>query len=168
MQLIWKSGMYWDDELTMNLNAVWQQLIRELADIEKVCVLRCYSPHFANSSIIELHVFCDASEEAYCAVAYFRIITSSTIETSFVIAKTRVAPLKTSTIPRLELQAALVGSRLVSIIKDEHNVKPHRVYMWTDSNTVLCWVKADNRRFRQYVSQRVGEILEHTNVDDWK
>lgn len=129
---------------------------------------RLYSPYFLGSSTIELHVFCDASEEAYCAVAYFRIITLSTIETSFVIAKTRVAPLKTSRIPRLELQLALIDSRLVSIIKDEHNIKPHRVCMWTDSNIVHCWIRADNRRFRKFVAQRVGEILEHTNVDDWK
>lgn len=85
-----------------------------------------------------------------------------------VVAKTRVAPLKTTTIPRLELQAALIGSRLARTIVEEHEVKPGRIVMWSDSRTVLAWVRAEDRRFRQYVAQRVGEILENTDKSSWR
>lgn len=90
------------------------------------------------------------------------------IETAFIVAKTRVAPIKLTTIPRLELQAALIGSRLAATIIAEHTIKPNRIVMWTDSRTVLCWLRSSNSRFRLYVTRRVGEILENTGVSDWK
>lgn len=76
--------------------------------------------------------------------------------------------MKTSTIPRLELQAALIASRLATVIVEEHDIKPHRIVLWSDSRTVLSWIRSENRRFRQYAAQRVGEILEHTNSNDWR
>lgn len=168
MQSVWKSGIGWDDELTPMLFDLWRKWLRDLAGIERVRVPRCYSFAFSSATNIQLHIFCDASEQAYCTVAYFRIQVEESIEVAFVVAKARVAPLKTSTIPRLELQAALIGSRIAGSIVAEHEVKPHRIVMWSDSRTVLAWVRAEDRRFRQYVSQRVGEILENTNKSSWR
>lgn len=168
MQNIWKSAIGWDDELTSAQVVLWRTFIGDLADIHRVQVPRCYSTMFSTANNVQLHIFCDASEQAYCAVAYFRIESESAVDTAFVVAKARVAPVKTCTIPRLELQAALIGSRLATTIVAEHDIKPHRVILWSDSRTVLCWVRAENRRFRQYAAQRVGEILEHTNAADWR
>ncbi|CAG7818892.1 unnamed protein product, partial [Allacma fusca] len=110
----------------------------------------------------------DASEEAFASVAYLRIIVGSKISTAFILAKTKVAPLKPLSIPRLELQAAVMGTRLARTIKKELNVRAHSTHFWSDSRIVLCWIRSDARKFKQFVSNRVGEILEESEVEQWK
>jgi len=56
-------------------------------------------------------VLCDASEQAFAAVAYWRITSQDKTEVAFAMEKSRVAPLKPMSIPRLELQAAVMGTR---------------------------------------------------------
>jgi len=70
-------------------------------------------------------------------------------------------------IPRLELQAAVIGSRLYSTTKENHELVIDDLYLWTDSRTVLCWLRSENRQFKQFVGFRVGEILEQTDVCSW-
>lgn len=167
LQLIWRSKIGWDDELSEKLNDTWENWITELQNITSVDIPRCYTSRFSTSKEIELHVFCDASEDAFAAVAYFRIEENSVIDVSFVASKTRVSPLNPISIPRLELQAALMGSRLSKTLMDAHDVKISKIFLWSDSTTVLCWIKADARRFKPFVAHRVGEILELTNLNDW-
>ena len=77
---------------------------------------------------LELHVFVEASMDAYGALSYWRSINfDEKIEVSFVVAKTRCAPLKTMSIPRLELQAAVLGTRLMNTIVKEHSTKVFRI-----------------------------------------
>ena len=80
---------------------------------------RWYGFHRGQCQNVMLHVFCDASEIAYGAVAYFRAMIDGHVDVSFVINKTRLAPIKTLTIPCLELQGAVVASRLKSKISEE-------------------------------------------------
>lgn len=168
MQRIWRSEIGWDDEITTDQYELWQIWLQKLSMIERIEIPRCYSLLFPAANDVQLHIFCDASEEAYCAVAYWRIRCNDAIETAFIVAKARVVPLKPTTIPRLELQAALIGSRLAATIVAEHTFKPNQIVMWTDSRTVLCWLRSNNGRFKQYVASRVGEILECTNVSSWR
>ncbi|XP_055621991.1 uncharacterized protein LOC129765604 [Toxorhynchites rutilus septentrionalis] len=117
---------------------------------------------------LQLHVFVDASEAAYAAVAYFRIVdTNGTSKCALVTAKTKVAPLKHLSIPRMELQAAVLGPRLMRFILESHTVTITERYMWSDSTTVLAWLRADPRKYKQYVACRIGEILEQTDVNEW-
>lgn len=167
LQQIWKTCVQWDDMLPDNLNEMWQQWLTDLRAINSVSVPRCYSVRLLTEEYKELHVFVDASVEAYCAVAYIKIGEGSETEVSFVFAKTRVAPLKPMTIPRLELQAALLGSKIANFIRTEHSVEFNATYYWTDSMTVLHWINSDARRFKQFVAFRLGEISELTNVRDW-
>ena len=90
---------------------------------------------------VHLHCFCDASELAYAAVLYVRCdYGNDHIETRLVAAKTRVAPIKQQTIPRLELLGALILARLLrSVIVQLKEVS--QVYCWTDSMTVLQWIR---------------------------
>lgn len=69
MQWIWKSGVDWDDELTPRLAELWRSWLNEVTKISEVQLPRCYSSMFSTSDNVQLHIFCDASEEAYCAVA---------------------------------------------------------------------------------------------------
>lgn len=64
-----------------------------------------------NSHKLKLHVSCDASERAYSAVAYLQGETrDGEMTVSLVASKSRVAPLKRMTLPRLELMGALIGA----------------------------------------------------------
>lgn len=119
-------------------------------EVEKVRIPRVYSLKIASCEPKEtqLHVFVDASENAYAAVAYFKFSTANHIECSLIGAKTKVAPLQPMSIPRLELQAALLGARLANSIIEGHALKVDRKVMWSDSKTVLSWLQSDARKYK--------------------
>ena len=103
-----------------------------------------------------------------CAVAY---LSSKPRECSadlaFVIGKCRVAPMRHLSIPRLELQAAVMAVRLKEQIVKEHETKIHSCNFWSDSTTVLQWIHSSHRKQQVFVANRVAEILDTTNVSQW-
>ena len=115
-------------------------------------------------------MFGDCSQEFYSAVAFLRaqMNTSSgpKTELAFVLGKARVAPMKVKTIPKLELQAALLAARLKQDICRALRVKINRVFMWTDSTTVLQWLNSATKH-PIFIANRVCGILENTRVDEW-
>ena len=118
---------------------------------------RCLQP--ANSlDSPDLHVFADASILAYGAVAYVVWPSASGNEVRFVSAKARVAPLKQTTIPRLELMAALLASHLARTIYDEFKIKPKTVVLWSDSMILLAWLCSESTLVKLFVGVRVAEI----------
>ncbi|KAK2549153.1 hypothetical protein P5673_030529 [Acropora cervicornis] len=115
---------------------------------------------------VQLHVFCDASEMAYgIAVAYFWMISHGHVNVSFIMSKTRLALIKTLTIPQLELQAAVIAVRLKSKILTEVEVED--IYLWSESEIVLHYIRNTHRRFSIYVSHRVAEIVSTSDVKEW-
>ncbi|XP_065086835.1 uncharacterized protein LOC135708663 [Ochlerotatus camptorhynchus] len=80
----------------------------------------------------------------------------------------RVAPLKLTSIPRLELQAAVIGTRLTHTIIETLSIIITRKFYWSDSRDVLCWINSDHRRYTQFVGFRVTEILEATEAHEWR
>ena len=86
----------------------------------------------------------------------------------FTISKSRVAPLKRLTIPRLELQGAVLASRLCKTIVEESRFKFDKVVLFLDSKIVLAWMRSEARKFKTFVSVRVGEIQSNTNPAQWK
>lgn len=71
------------------------------------------------------------------------------------------------TIPRCELQAAVIGSNLTNSVDQNHRLKIDKFYYWSDSRTVLYWIKSDHRRFKPYVANRVAKVLDFTESSDW-
>ncbi|XP_058817679.1 uncharacterized protein LOC131680988 [Topomyia yanbarensis] len=112
--------------------------------------------------------FIYASEAAYSCVAYFRLHTENAIEVSLIGAKSKVAPLKTLTVPRLELKAAVLGVRYLEAIQSHHTYEIQQRFLWTDSATVLAWIKSDHRRYNKFVAFRVSEILSLTDQNEWR
>ena len=154
----------WDSNLPENLLGTWNSLLNELKCLNDVKIPRCY---FRSRPVqFELHGFSDASHRAYAGVVYVRsLYENGEIDVRLVASKTRVAPLKRQTIPRLELLGALILARLMnSLNMTGSNVK---TICWTDSMTTLCWIK-NERTWKQYVQHRVEEIRNLTSKDDWR
>ncbi|XP_038121586.1 uncharacterized protein LOC119770558 [Culex quinquefasciatus] len=124
--------------------------------------------HDLNYETLELHVFCDASQCAYGAVAFFWIMSSVGPICALVSGKSKVAPLKLLSIPRLELQSDVVGSRLMNFVQENHTLKIAERFIWSDSEVALSWIHSDQRKYKQFVAFRVGEILTLTKQSEWR
>ncbi|XP_049292260.1 uncharacterized protein LOC125768526 isoform X2 [Anopheles funestus] len=171
IQDIWVKGIDWDDEIPGDLQQRWRQWTNLFPHLEGLRIPRCYFhvPSTTRLDDIQLHVFVDASETAYCAVAYFRLEIDGKTQVGLIGGKTKVAPLKTISIPKLELKAAVLGCRMLTKIKEQHSFTIHRHYLWSDAGVCLAWIKSANpRRYQQFVSVRVGEILTTTDPRDWR
>lgn len=169
LQEIWRSGYSWDQPIDAGCAERWRKWIHVLPTIQSVMVPRCYRlSTSAATPNIQLHVFCDASEYGMAAVAYFRFEEDNVIECALIGSKTRVAPLKFLSIPRLELQAAVIGARLATSIAASHRLKIGQRVFWTDSRNVISWLKSDHRKYNPFVAFRVSELLEKTDVNEWR
>ena len=116
-----------------------------------------------------LHVFGDASEDAYGAAAYvITEYTDMTRSSHLVAAKSRVAPLKATSIPRLELMAAVVGVNLVERAGKLLNIPVSKWLLWSDSMDVLHWIRGQSRSFKPFVANRVAEIQTITEPAQWR
>ncbi|XP_059058080.1 uncharacterized protein LOC131851585, partial [Achroia grisella] len=167
-QETWRMGIDWDEELPASAKAKWQTWFAGIAEVSaKIKIPRCYRTRFAAEC--QLHVLADSSESAYACVAFWRFVhQDQSVHLALIGGKARLAPLKPVSIPRLELQAALMASRFATYILEAHRLVASRVFFWTDSLTVLKWLRSDARTFKPFVAHRVGEILETTNVANWR
>ena len=118
---------------------------------------------------IQLHGFCDASINGYGACIYIRSrdIHGKTI-VKLLCSKSRVAPLKSVTIPRLKLNSALLVTQLYQKIKDALNFVPNKIVFWSDSMIVLHWIKTAPHLLKTYVANRVVTIHEITKSYEWR
>ena len=115
-----------------------------------------------------LCVFAEASQEAFGACAYIREKKDDdTRAVTFVAAKSRVAPIKQLTIPRLELQRAVLANRLAKSVQEESRLQFTDVKFFTDSTITLAWIRNSSRSFKPFVSSRVGEIQCTTDPNQW-
>ncbi|XP_055623726.1 uncharacterized protein LOC129767128 [Toxorhynchites rutilus septentrionalis] len=168
MQRIWRTSTGWDETISGDLVEEWRRWINTLMKIGEVSVPRCFFSGIVTPKNLQIHFFVDASENAYACVVYIRSLYNGTPRCSLIAAKTKVAPLKPNSIPRLELQAALIGSRLLDNICKSLTITVAARYLWSDSTTVLAWLKSETRRYHQFVGFRVGEILSTTTVSEWR
>ncbi|XP_055603799.1 uncharacterized protein LOC129752034 [Uranotaenia lowii] len=170
LQEVWRTSIDWDEKIPSNIFKNWLQWLAVLPKVQSVSVPRCYRSNInlEADTIVQLHTFVDASELGYAAVVYLRFEYHGKIETSIVAAKARVAPLKFLSIPRMELEAAVIGARLTASICKALSLNINQRFFWSDSRDVLCWIRSDHRRYSQYVGHRVSEILETTRIVEWR
>jgi len=114
-----------------------------------------------------MHIFVDASQAAFAAVAYLRVLSPTKVDVAFVIGKTRLAPKKLISIPRLELQAAILGVRLNRVIQEHLKLPIKDILFWSDSKTVLQCIFSRARKLQLFVGHRIAEILASTTSSQW-
>ncbi|XP_046868658.1 uncharacterized protein LOC124461150 [Drosophila willistoni] len=164
LQEVWRSGIGWDTGLPDALLPKWIRWKRILTTIAGLTIPRCYFNSSDQIHDFQLHTFVDASELAYAAVCYLRIRQGERTYLSFVASKAKVeSPLSPLSIPRMELQAAVIGAKLSNRIQRNPSLSINSSCYWSDSKTVLKRLRMDPRKFQQFVMHRVGEILEFTN-----
>ncbi|XP_011405271.1 PREDICTED: uncharacterized protein LOC100637172, partial [Amphimedon queenslandica] len=154
----------WDEPITGPLLTRWHMLINDLKASESVRIKRCVSEQ---QGMCELIGFCDASMAAYAAVVYLK---DGNGVVRVIAAKTRVAPLKTQSVPRLELLAALLLSRLIENVLESVSMvlAISRVTCYTDSQIVWHWIRGEDKSWKPFVQKRVKEIRQHTSIQSWK
>ena len=118
---------------------------------------------------LRLHGFSDASEDTYSAVVYLRTTYDTGTPTmALVAAKTKVAPLKRQSIPRLELCGAQLLANLLTNVRNALNIDLNHVFAWSDSTIVLHWLDGSPKRFKTFVGNRVSAILDLLPARRWR
>ena len=118
---------------------------------------------------ISLHYFSDASETGYGVVAYIRSVRENgEIFCNIVIAKSRVAPLKFMSVPRLELRAAVLAVKIAVRLRQELDMEVHDEVFWTDSRVVLGYIQNTKKRFKTFFANHIHQIKSYTDVSQWQ
>lgn len=167
MQDVWRCGVQWDESVPQSIHTEWSEFARQLELMNQICFDRRLL--IDNYQDVQLHGFCDASNIGYGACLYVRSRgKQGTVINRLLCAKSRVAPLKTITIPRLELCGALLLTRLYREANDALGITPNKTILWCDSTIVLHWLKTSPHLLKTYVATRVAEIQEFTGVNEWR
>ena len=169
LQELCRDGVAWDDEVPDKLRPKWEKWRTELPALERLRVARCHKPQdFDEVKNVELHQFSDACQNGYGQCSYIRLVdVKNRVHCSLVMGKSRVTPLKPVTIPRLELTAAVVSSKISCMLRKELEYAQMKEVFWTDSKTVLGYINNDARRFHVFVGNHVQEIREWTSPNQW-
>ena len=160
----------WDEEITSDQRIIWEKWRLELKDLEKVEVNRCIKPKdFGDITDMSIHHFSDASDKAYGTASYLRVENNvGNVNCTLLMGKSRVAPIKPVTVPRLELTAASVSIKVGSLLQQELDFENIEELYWTDSTVVLGYLQNETKRFHVFVANRVKKISDHSKVEQWK
>lgn len=158
LQELWLTKVGWDDSLPQETQRRWKDFRMQLQQLNHLSIPRWLGSVRCNSRV-EIHGFSDASQTAMAAAIYVRVPeTSDKFLTRLVCAKTRIAPIKRLSIPRLELTAALLLARLVITTIRAMDLPDAQVMCWTDSSVTLTWINAHPGRWKDFVHNRVSVI----------
>lgn len=170
MQQIWLSRITWDENLPQNILLEWKRFVHDLPCLSQLRIPRYL---FNQNKIlsIELHGFSDASSKAYGACCYVRAIyEDNSLTCNLITAKSRIAPIKTVSLPRLELCGMVILAKLInrviSIFSDKLNFRS--INLWSDSQVALCWIKSHPSRWTTFVANRVSQIQSLTAQAEWR
>ncbi|XP_075163179.1 uncharacterized protein LOC142235805 [Haematobia irritans] len=165
MQKLWLDDIGWDDPLKPLTLISWKNFVSDSKGIDDICIPRWvkYSPECS----VQVHGFCDSSELAYAATLYLRIEIGNQIYTNLLVSKSRVAPLKKMSLPRLELCGALLLSELVDSILPQMKIPKTNLFAWSDSTIVLCWLRKLPHTWTTFVANRVA-IIQEKVCNNWR
>ncbi|XP_033231516.1 uncharacterized protein LOC117182529, partial [Belonocnema kinseyi] len=167
MQKLWMNSVSWYETLPQELSDVWQSYCEELLILRQCSIPRWTGQGF-EVMCSTIQGFSDASNTAYAAVVYLRLVLpSGEIQITLLSSKTKVAPLKTLSIPRLELSGALLLTQLVSVIRSNPEFRTLNALFWTDSTIVLAWLKKHPSSWSIFLENRVASIQSVAPIESW-
>lgn len=168
MQELWLIGVGWDDSVPDELANRWSLYRNRLTALESIRIPRWLQS--TKNITLQLHGFCDASERAMAAVVYLRTISADgTITTRLVTAKSKVTPVKTVSIPRLELCAAQLLAKLINFVRITLDLPRETIVMaWSDSTIVLSWLQKFPSTLKTFVANRVADIQDRIDPSFWR
>lgn len=166
LQELWRLPLEWDDVVPDSTQATWESYKTDLALLPQLSIPRQIT--VKNAVKLEIHGFGDSSEAALGSIVYLRSVDrDGNVIVRFVTSKTRVAPVRQSTLPRLELCAAVLTAELVVHVKETLQMDAD-LYFWSDSTIALTWIASSPRRWKTYVANRVATIQELTVPSSWR
>ncbi|XP_011881903.1 PREDICTED: uncharacterized protein LOC105569780, partial [Vollenhovia emeryi] len=167
MQELWKLGLEWDSPIPASVLERWRKIYLELPVLRTVQIPR-WTGWSSDTCQVSIHGFADASTVAYAAVVYARVESSSSPVTVTLLAgKSKVAPLKNLTVPRLELSAALLLTRLIEFVVSALRVDSAPIHCWTDSTVTLAWLSKHPSVWKTFVANRVSSIQTRMPSATW-
>lgn len=145
MQEVWQLGVQWDESVPSNIHTKWLTFKNQLFELNNISIPRCINLYSQHN--FQLHGFCDASQQAYGACIYIRSqFSHSNFHVELLCSKTRVAPLKAISLPRLELCAALLLSQLFDKVRSSVNLTAMESFLWSDSMITLHWISSASQK----------------------
>lgn len=167
IQRLWQLQLEWDEPIPEDLKNFWTHFLSQIPVLNQIQIKRQVLQH--NHVSVELHGFSDASIKAYGAALYLCSVNEEGKRSvQLLCGKSKVAPLKKVTLPRLELLAAFLLAKLTNTIKNTLDVEISKTILYTDSTIVLSWLKIEPSLLKTFVGNRVAKITELTDINEWK
>ena len=173
LQDLTRMHLSWDESIPTEQQTTWDVWQEQMATLDRLSFPRCISglsDDVVRHSIdvkYQLHIFCDASQVAFGACAYLRVSSDEEAKCHLILGKSRVAPIRPLTVPRLELAAAALASRLRQQLKCLE-LPLQKTIMWSDSNIVLGYIHNTTQRYKTFVANRLAVIHDSTSPDEWR
>ena len=172
LQDLCRQKLGWDEKIREEDVVKWKHWVQSLDSLAKLNIPRCLLPEncdYNSVKSIQVHHFGDASSGAYGTVTYLRFVCKNdNVFCRFIFSKARLAPLKTISIPRLELTAAVLALKIDQMLKRELTLPNWRTIFWTDSTAVLQMIANTNKRFPVFIANRLTKVEEHSTSDQWR
>ncbi|XP_043063103.1 uncharacterized protein LOC122319617 [Drosophila yakuba] len=165
MQKIWLRELGWDQPLPRDLATQWREFLEGYPALKEIRIPRWVRFHPAAK--LQYHAFCDASQDAYGAAIFVRIETKEGCCTHLLTSKTRVAPVRSISIPRLELCGAVLLTELAALVISEMPPHVYETFYWTESTIVLAWLSKPACTWTTFVANRVAKIEQCTDGSKW-
>ncbi|XP_050059728.1 uncharacterized protein LOC126551013 [Aphis gossypii] len=169
MQKLWQLQCDWDNPVPIEVKNEWKNYLNSLHYLRELEVPLV--PRYLGTEIdyeIQIHGFADASLLAYGACLYIRCSSRDNVHvTKLICAKSKIAPLKVISLPRLELCATVILARLANKVLPKLKLNIKNKYFWTDSSITLAYIKSPSSKWKTFVAHRVSEIQDITSLNEW-
>lgn len=163
IQSLWSVKLEWDEPLSSEHTTVWKDIKHGLNNISKIIKIPRWLNTYSYGSV-EIHGFSDASQKAYAGAVYVR----SGDQVNLLFAKSKVAPLKRISLPRLELMGALLLAKMMNHLKHIYNLPSAQYYYWSDSQITLAWLKDEPQKRTVFVANRITEVQLLSDPKNWR
>ncbi|KAH9635658.1 hypothetical protein HF086_001449 [Spodoptera exigua] len=167
LQEMWRSNLSWDEAIPKELAKRWHLIAANLSDLQQISLPRLVVP--SNPTEVHLVGFCDGSLKGYGCCVYLCVVTEHSTVSNLLIGKSRVAPIKPTTVNRLELCAAVLLARVLShmnkLLKEKLAITSVRAY--SDSTTTLSWLNTAPHLLKMYIANRVVQATDSVSPESW-